>query len=123
MGLGLAVDPDAPLVACIGRLVPQKGVHLIKHSVVRVWWAYLARPVACQPILNSSRLQHRTAQLGGQFVLLGSGHLEGDFRAMAEGEFRDSDTVKCATGEVGAGWKSKSQPQQATTLPTHTGCC
>ena len=35
-------------VACITRLVPQKGVHLIKHAI------------------------YRTLELGGQFVLLGS---------------------------------------------------
>ncbi|KAI3456052.1 hypothetical protein Pfo_012715 [Paulownia fortunei] len=37
-----------PLVACITRLVPQKGVHLIRHAI------------------------YRTLELGGQFVLLGS---------------------------------------------------
>ncbi|XP_041994203.1 probable starch synthase 4, chloroplastic/amyloplastic [Salvia splendens] len=37
-----------PLVACITRLVPQKGVHIIKHAI------------------------YRTLELGGQFVLLGS---------------------------------------------------
>ncbi|CAA0823706.1 Probable starch synthase 4-chloroplastic/amyloplastic [Striga hermonthica] len=37
-----------PLVACITRLVPQKGVHLIRHAM------------------------YRTLELGGQFVLLGS---------------------------------------------------
>ncbi|XP_020554089.1 probable starch synthase 4, chloroplastic/amyloplastic [Sesamum indicum] len=37
-----------PLVACITRLVPQKGVHLIRHAL------------------------YRTLELGGQFVLLGS---------------------------------------------------
>ena len=35
-------------VACITRLVPQKGVHLIRHAI------------------------YRTLELGGQFVLLGS---------------------------------------------------
>lgn len=34
-GLGLRVDPRAPLVACITRLVPQKGVHLIRHALFR----------------------------------------------------------------------------------------
>jgi glycogen synthase len=29
-GLGLREDPDAPLVAVVSRLVPQKGVHLIQ---------------------------------------------------------------------------------------------
>ncbi|KAL1560418.1 putative starch synthase 4, chloroplastic/amyloplastic [Salvia divinorum] len=37
-----------PLVACITRLVPQKGVHIIRHAI------------------------YRTLDLGGQFVLLGS---------------------------------------------------
>ncbi|XP_051128848.1 probable starch synthase 4, chloroplastic/amyloplastic isoform X2 [Andrographis paniculata] len=37
-----------PLIACITRLVPQKGVHLIRHAL------------------------YRTLELGGQFVLLGS---------------------------------------------------
>ncbi len=32
-GLGLNVDAKAPLVACITRLVPQKGVHLIRHAL------------------------------------------------------------------------------------------
>lgn len=31
--LGLNVDAKAPLVACITRLVPQKGVHLIRHAL------------------------------------------------------------------------------------------
>lgn len=35
-------------VACITRLVPQKGVHLIRHAI------------------------YRTLELGGQFILLGS---------------------------------------------------
>lgn len=35
-------------VACITRLVPQKGLHLIRHAI------------------------YKTAELGGQFVLLGS---------------------------------------------------
>ncbi len=29
-GLGLEVDPRKPLVAVVSRLVPQKGIHLIK---------------------------------------------------------------------------------------------
>jgi hypothetical protein len=32
-GLGLRVDPGAPLVGCITRLVPQKGCHLIRHAL------------------------------------------------------------------------------------------
>lgn len=94
-GLGLEVDPERPLVACITRLVPQKGIHLIKHAV------------------------HRVAQQGGQFVLLGAGHADKvpcrflgarrvptciqrmhstfrsqAFRELAQGEFRDSRNVK-----------------------------
>jgi len=63
-GLGLKVDPAAPLVACITRLVPQKGVHLIRHALFR------------------------TRDAGGQAVLLGSGHVDGEFRALADGELR-----------------------------------
>jgi starch synthase len=40
---------------------------------------------------------HRTVARGGQFVLLGSGHLEGAFRAMAEGQYRGSDAVRLLT--------------------------
>ncbi|KAL3700083.1 hypothetical protein R1sor_018105 [Riccia sorocarpa] len=49
--LGLApadASEDKPLVGCITRLVPQKGVHLIRHSI------------------------YRTLECGGQFILLGS---------------------------------------------------
>ncbi|CAL9015800.1 unnamed protein product [Prunus brigantina] len=47
--LGLSsADVRRPLVGCITRLVPQKGVHLIRHAI------------------------YRTLELGGQFVLLGS---------------------------------------------------
>ncbi|EIE18024.1 soluble starch synthase [Coccomyxa subellipsoidea C-169] len=69
-GLGLDVSFDKPIVACITRLVPQKGIHLIRHAV------------------------YRTAELGGQFLLLGSGHADGDFRAMAAQDFKDSPDVR-----------------------------
>eukprot|EP00803_Ostreobium_quekettii_P003798 evm.model.scf_1142EXC.6 EVM.evm.TU.scf_1142EXC.6 scf_1142EXC:41238-47548(-) len=69
-GLGLAVDPAKPLVACVTRLVPQKGIHLIRHAAFR------------------------TSELGGQFVLLGTGHADGDFRALAEGQFRGHPDVR-----------------------------
>lgn len=69
-GLGLDVDPSKPLVACITRLVPQKGIHLIRHAI------------------------YRTKELGGQFVLLGSGHADGEFKAMADGEFKDHPDVR-----------------------------
>ncbi|PPD88096.1 hypothetical protein GOBAR_DD14969 [Gossypium barbadense] len=47
--LGLSsADDQRPVVGCITRLVPQKGVHLIKHTI------------------------YRTLEMGGQFELLGS---------------------------------------------------
>ena len=47
-----------------------QGIHLIRHAV------------------------YRTAELGGQFLLLGSGHADGDFRAMAATDFKDSRDVR-----------------------------
>nr|XP_043619581.1 probable starch synthase 4, chloroplastic/amyloplastic isoform X2 [Erigeron canadensis] len=47
LGLSIA-NSRRPLVGCITRLVPQKGVHLIRHAI------------------------YRALELGGQFVLLGS---------------------------------------------------
>ena len=70
MGLGLKVDPAAPLVVCVTRLVPQKGIHLIKRAI------------------------YRTAERGGQAVLLGTGHADGEFKAMAQHDFAGSDAVK-----------------------------
>jgi starch synthase len=70
LGLGLAPDPAAPLGVCITRLVPQKGVHLIRHSI------------------------HRLLDAGGQYVLLGTGHADGDFVALAEGPLRDSTAAR-----------------------------
>jgi len=77
-GLGLA-DPvqrgeRKPLVVCITRLVPQKGIHLIRHSI------------------------SKTVEQGGQFVLLGSGHADGDFRHLAEHDFKDHPDVKLIVG-------------------------
>ncbi|CAL5218983.1 g738 [Coccomyxa viridis] len=69
-GLGLKADPEQPIVACITRLVPQKGIRLIRHAI------------------------YRTSELGGQFVLLGSGHADGEFRSLATTDFKDSDQVK-----------------------------
>ena len=69
-GLGMDVNPDKPLVVCVSRLVPQKGIELIKHSI-----------------------PHTKSQ-GGQFVLLGSGHSDPPFSAMAQGEFRDDPDVR-----------------------------
>ena len=69
-GLGLAIDPAAPLLICVTRLVPQKGIHLIAAAM------------------------RRTAERGGQFVLLGTGHADGVFRDMMANDFRDSDRVR-----------------------------
>ncbi|KAK4347338.1 hypothetical protein RND71_033677 [Anisodus tanguticus] len=52
-----------PLVGCITRLVPQKGVHLIRHAI------------------------YRTLELGGQFVLLGSSpvpHIQREFEDIGD---------------------------------------
>ena len=62
-GLGLDVDPSIPLIICVTRLVPQKGVHLIKRALI-----------------------HTCRDLGGQFVLLGTGHADGDFKALNESD-------------------------------------
>ena len=69
-GLGLEVDPNKPLVVCITRLVPQKGIHLIAQSI------------------------RTTHERGGQFVLLGTGHSDADFVQMQQGEFYGSRQVK-----------------------------
>ncbi|XP_078438964.1 starch synthase 4 isoform X2 [Wolffia australiana] len=56
-----------PLVCCITRLVPQKGVHLIRHAI------------------------YRTLELGGQFILLGSSpvpHIQREFEEISN-HFRD----------------------------------
>jgi starch synthase len=56
-------DIDVPIVACVTRLVAQKGIHLIKHAA----W--------------------RTVERGGQFVLLGSAPdpaVQGEFNALKE---------------------------------------
>ena len=61
-GLGLDVPKAGkrvPIVVCVTRLVPQKGVHMIKHAAER-----------CEA-------------MGAQFVLLGSGHLAGEFEGLA----------------------------------------
>ncbi|KAL0924563.1 hypothetical protein M5K25_005401 [Dendrobium thyrsiflorum] len=57
-----SADAFQPLVCCITRLVPQKGVHLIRHAI------------------------YQTVELGGQFVLLGSSpvaHIQRDFEGIA----------------------------------------
>lgn len=68
-GLGLEVNASKPLVVCVSRLVPQKGIHLIKRAIFR------------------------TVEQGGQFVLLGSGHADGDFRRLAGADFKDHPAV------------------------------
>ena len=70
LGLGFEPDPAAPLAVCITRLVPQKGVHLIRHSI------------------------HRVLGEGGQYVLLGTGHADADFKALAEGQLAGSRAAK-----------------------------
>ncbi|XP_010275603.1 PREDICTED: probable starch synthase 4, chloroplastic/amyloplastic [Nelumbo nucifera] len=61
--LGLSSENSRqPLVGCITRLVPQKGVHLIRHAI------------------------YRTLELGGQFILLGSSpvsHIQSEFEGIA----------------------------------------
>mmetsp|Transcript_25344 Transcript_25344/g.63457 ORF Transcript_25344/g.63457 Transcript_25344/m.63457 type:complete len:704 (-) Transcript_25344:737-2848(-) len=69
-GLGMNVDSDKPLVVCISRLVPQKGIDLIRHAITH------------------------TKEQGGQFVLLGSGHSDPEFSAMAAAEYADDPDVK-----------------------------
>ena len=73
-GLGLEVNPDKPLVAVISRLVPQKGIHLIEHSV------------------------GRTVAQNGQFVLLGTGHADGGLRRMAGDVYSTSNDVRMVFG-------------------------
>ncbi|KAG4398644.1 hypothetical protein GLYMA_08G082600v4 [Glycine max] len=71
--LGLSsTDVRRPLVGCITRLVPQKGVHLIRHAI------YL------------------TLELGGQFVLLGSSpvpHIQKEFEGIAN-HFQNHDHIR-----------------------------
>ncbi|KAL6610545.1 hypothetical protein ACP70R_040514 [Stipagrostis hirtigluma subsp. patula] len=61
-----------PLVGCITRLVPQKGVHLIRHAI------------------------YKTAELGGQFVLLGSSpvpHIQREFEGIAD-HFKNNSNIR-----------------------------
>ncbi|CAK7350256.1 unnamed protein product [Dovyalis caffra] len=60
------------MVGCITRLVPQKGVHLIRHAI------------------------YRTLELGGQFVLLGSSpvaHIQREFEGIAN-HFVNHDHIR-----------------------------
>nr|XP_017223019.1 PREDICTED: probable starch synthase 4, chloroplastic/amyloplastic [Daucus carota subsp. sativus] len=71
--LGLSsADVWRPLVGCVTRLVPQKGVHLIRHAI------------------------YRTLELGGQFVLLGSSpvpHIQKEFEEIAN-HFQSHEHVR-----------------------------
>ncbi|KAG8086189.1 hypothetical protein GUJ93_ZPchr0010g8856 [Zizania palustris] len=61
-----------PLVGCITRLVPQKGVHLIRHAI------------------------YKTAELGGQFILLGSSpvpHIQREFEGIAD-HFQNNNNIR-----------------------------
>ncbi|XP_034698177.1 probable starch synthase 4, chloroplastic/amyloplastic isoform X1 [Vitis riparia] len=71
LGLSYA-DTRRPLVGCIARLVPQKGIHLIRHAI------------------------YRTLELGGQFVLLGSSpvpHIQVEFEGIAN-HFKGDDHIR-----------------------------
>uniref|UniRef100_A0ACD5T855 Uncharacterized protein n=1 Tax=Avena sativa TaxID=4498 RepID=A0ACD5T855_AVESA len=64
--------PSQPLVGCITRLVPQKGVHLIRHAI------------------------YKTAEIGGQFVLLGSSpvpHIQKEFEGIAD-YFQNNNNIR-----------------------------
>ncbi|CAN4080158.1 unnamed protein product [Withania somnifera] len=71
--LGLSSsDFRQPLVGCITRLVPQKGVHLIRHAI------------------------YKTLELGGQFVLLGSSpvqHIQREFEDIGN-HFQNHEHVR-----------------------------
>jgi len=69
IGLGLDVDETKPLIVCISRLVPQKGIHLIERAVTQ------------------------SENNGNQFVLLGSGHSDGGFKRMANEEFSQANST------------------------------
>ncbi|XP_040950529.1 probable starch synthase 4, chloroplastic/amyloplastic isoform X3 [Gossypium hirsutum] len=59
-------------VGCITRLVPQKGVHLIKHAI------------------------YRTLEMGGQFELLGScpaPHIQREFEGIAN-QFQNHEHIR-----------------------------
>ncbi|XP_020248434.1 probable starch synthase 4, chloroplastic/amyloplastic isoform X2 [Asparagus officinalis] len=65
-------EPSQPMVGCITRLVPQKGVHLIRHAI------------------------YRTLELGGQFLLLGSSpvpHIQREFEGIAK-QFQSHPDVR-----------------------------
>uniref|UniRef100_A0A0E0A200 Starch synthase, chloroplastic/amyloplastic n=1 Tax=Oryza glumipatula TaxID=40148 RepID=A0A0E0A200_9ORYZ len=67
-----STNASQPLVGCITRLVPQKGVHLIRHAI------------------------YKTAELGGQFVLLGSSpvsHIQREFEGIAD-HFQNNNNIR-----------------------------
>ncbi|KAK8976790.1 hypothetical protein V6N11_047560 [Hibiscus sabdariffa] len=71
--LGLSsADDRTPLVGCITRLVPQKGMHLIRHAI------------------------YQTLEMGGQFVLLGSSpipHIQREFEGIAN-QFQNHEHIR-----------------------------
>lgn len=70
--LGLAHAEEKPLVAVVSRLVPQKGIHLIRHGI------------------------YRSLELGAQYVLLGSSpipQIQAEFQTLRE-EFSQSPHVR-----------------------------
>ncbi|XP_052180504.1 probable starch synthase 4, chloroplastic/amyloplastic isoform X2 [Diospyros lotus] len=67
-----SVNVRQPMVGCITRLVPQKGVHLIRHAI------------------------YRTMEMGGQFVLLGSSpvpHIQREFEDIAK-HFQSHEQIR-----------------------------
>jgi hypothetical protein len=62
------------------------------------WW-YMCR---CLCLIVLLLLLHacRCLDKGAQFVLLGSGHCDGEFKAMAEQQFRDHKDIRCVTRHV-----------------------
>ncbi|KAL5655478.1 hypothetical protein ACJX0J_034797, partial [Zea mays] len=67
-----STQASQPLVGCITRLVPQKGVHLIRHAIYKI------------------------TELGGQFVLLGSSpvqHIQREFEGIAD-QFQNNNNVR-----------------------------
>lgn len=95
--LRMEESSDKPLVAVITRLVPQK-VHRCRPlaNCLFFWIAFEAhfKPMLPQGIHLIRHSVWRTADLGGQFVLLGSGHADGDFRGMAEHDFKGHPNVR-----------------------------
>ena len=133
LGLGLDPQPEKPIVACITRLVPQKGkpatvqpelrppvgpatlLCCLCWGVISSWYGHDGMVVlmaswqkiystcsqnfirlhlfTCHECVHANTthlscagihlIKHaifRVVELGGQFVLLGSGHADGDFR-------------------------------------------